>query len=159
MRVTVILLGFTASCLVPMNLKQLFPHTSDATRKAMRGNKSQNTKPEMIVRRLVHGLGYRYRLHRKDLPGKPDLVFGSRRKVIFVHGCFWHQHGCKRSSITPKSNVAFWISKLERNKKRDAETQDALHLLGWQSHTIWECELKDLDNLKNRVVAFLNRTY
>ncbi|WP_264212990.1 very short patch repair endonuclease [Leisingera thetidis] len=116
--------------------------------------RAKDTKPEMLVRRLVHGLGYRYRLHRKDLPGKPDLVFGPRRKVIFVHGCFWHQHSCPAGRI-PASRRSYWEPKLLRNKQRDAEQQAVLQAAGWQVLTIWECETKDRDALQNRLEAFL----
>jgi len=102
--------------------------------------RSANTEPEMIVRRLVHAMGHRYRLHRADLPGKPDLVFPKKRKVIFVHGCFWHQHGCK-GSHQPKSNTAYWIPKLERNQRRDAEHLSNLRAMGWNCLILWDCEL------------------
>lgn len=118
--------------------------------------KGKDTTPEMLVRRLVHGLGYRYRLRAKDLPGRPDLVFRSRRKVIFVHGCFWHRHdGCKLARL-PKSRLDFWKPKLEGNKRRDAEQQEKLRSMGWDFMIIWECELKDLDKVADRVRAFLN---
>lgn len=119
--------------------------------------RSGGMKPEMVVRKLAHGMGYRYRLHRKDLPGKPDLVFGPRRKVIFVHGCFWHQHadpGCKIAR-RPKSNAAYWEPKLQRNVQRDAENLAALKALGWQVLTIWECQTKDTDALSQRIHTFL----
>ena len=102
--------------------------------------RSKNTAPEMTVRRLVHSMGYRYRLHRADLPGKPDLVFPGRGKVIFVHGCFWHQHGCKGSHL-PKSNEAYWIPKLERNRERDTEHINNLCRKGWKCLVLWDCEL------------------
>ena len=117
--------------------------------------RGQNTKPEMIVRRLVHAMGYRYRLHRKDLPGKPDLVFGPRRKAIFVHGCFWHGHHCKRGARKPKQNADYWTAKIARNVARDRENLAALEAMGWQALTVWECELKDRAVLENRLRAFL----
>lgn len=123
----------------------------------MRRIKSKGMKPEMAVRRLVHGLGYRYRLHRKELPGKPDLVFGPRRKVIFVHGCFWHGHahdGCL-DGRRPKSNTDYWNEKLARNKKRDADRVAALKAAGWGVLTIWECETRDLRRIEKRVRRFL----
>lgn len=116
---------------------------------------SKDTKPEMVLRARLHRLGYRYRLHRSDLPGSPDLVFPSRRKVIFVHGCFWHMHaGCARSRL-PASNRGYWIPKLERNCRRDCENQTALSGLGWDVLVVWECELKDLDPVLGRVADFL----
>jgi DNA mismatch endonuclease, patch repair protein len=123
----------------------------------MRAIKSKGMKPEIAVRRLAHSLGYRFRLHRKDLPGKPDLVFSSRMKVIFVHGCFWHQHpdpNCK-SSHAPRSNLDYWGPKLARNTKRDAITQVRLAQLGWSSLVLWECELKDEQVLKHQLSEFL----
>ena len=92
---------------------------------------------------MAHGMGYRYRLHRKDLPGKPDLAFPGRRKVIFVHGCFWHQHACPRGARSPKSSRDYWIPKLKRNKQRDAENQSRLREMGWKVLVIWECEMKE----------------
>ena len=109
----------------------------------MRAVKSKDTKPEMIVRRLVHGMGYRYRLHRTGLPGKPDLVFGPRRKVIFVHGCFWHGHHCKRGARVPKTNIKYWTAKIGRNRQRDKDSEAALAAMGWRVLIVWECEKKD----------------
>lgn len=125
----------------------------------MRRIRSKNMKPEMIVRRLVHGMGYRYRLHRRDLPGKPDLVFSSRRKVIFVHGCFWHQHSdpaCLDGRM-PKSNKQYWSKKLNRNKKRDKETEERLIAEGWEKLIIWECAVKDTRTLENVISEFLEK--
>ena len=121
----------------------------------MRAVKGRDTGPEMIVRRLAHGMGYRYRLHRGNLPGKPDLVFPSRRKVIFVHGCFWHQHNCRRGSRLPKSNQDYWAPKLLRNQQRDKEHQLRLRELGWNVLVIWECAIKDRDALRLQIKAFL----
>jgi len=119
---------------------------------AVRG---KDTKSEMIVRRLVHGMGYRYRLHCKELPGSPDLVFRSRRKAIFVHGCFWHQHkGCRRAG-KPQSNAGFWTVKLDGNAARDAEQLKALKKKGWRVLVIWECEIKNNDELRTRLRRFL----
>src|SRR5580698_10228568 len=109
----------------------------------MRQIRSENTAPELLLRKMLHRLGYRFRVHRKDLPGKPDLVFPSRRKVIFVHGCFWHQHPQCREGRVPGSRVEYWGPKLRRNQERDAAAQAALKEQGWLSLTIWECELKD----------------
>jgi len=117
--------------------------------------RSKNTRPEMLVRRLVHGSGYRYRLHRSDLPGKPDLVLPSRRKVIFVHGCFWHQHGCALSHM-PKTNVSYWAPKLQRNQARDREHLKALRAAGWKCLVLWECELNKPAPLLRRLSKFLS---
>lgn len=122
----------------------------------MRAVKGRDTGPEMVVRRLAHGMGFRYRLHRKDLPGKPDLVFPSRRKVIFVHGCFWHQHDCPRGARSPKSHQEYWLPKLSRNKQRDEEHQIRLRELGWDVLVIWECKIKDRDALAARIRDFLD---
>lgn len=135
----------------------LFPDVSPATRKVMRANKAKDTKPEMAVRRLVHGMGYRYRLHRKDLPGRPDLVFGPRKKVILVHGCFWHRHldpACKVASI-PKSRLDFWLPKFEANRARDEASEAALKRAGWDVLTIWECHLRDVDHVRETLEGFL----
>lgn len=125
--------------------------------RTMRAVKSKDTRPERIVRQLAHGMGYRYRLHRKDLPGKPDLVFGPRRKVVFVHGCFWHQHdaGSCRGGRVPKLREEYWRPKLERNKARDALTLVALEKAGWAALVLWECELKDRESVKKRLQGFL----
>jgi len=119
--------------------------------------RGRDTKPEMLVRRLVHAMGYRFRLHRKDLPGKPDLVFPTRRKVIFVHGCFWHRHSdaaCRLARM-PKSKLDFWGPKLENNRKRDAVIRARLEELGWSVLVIWECETSDRDALRARIGGFL----
>lgn len=120
----------------------------------MRAIRSENMMPELVVRRLVHKLGYRFRLHRKDLPGKPDLVFPARRKVVFVHGCFWHAHKCKLSHV-PKSNTRYWDAKLRRNRVRDKKNIRALIAAGWESMVVWECELKDSLAVGKRVMEFL----
>src|SRR5687767_5175640 len=112
--------------------------------------RSKDTKPEMIVRRLVHRLGYRYRLHVKGLPGTPDLVLASRRTVINVNGCFWHSHGCHRSSL-PATRRQWWIQKFAANERRDRKNDRRLRRLGWQVVTIWECQLNDLDKLARRL--------
>ncbi len=121
----------------------------------MRAVKSTDTKPEMIVRSLAHRLGFRFRLHRKDLPGRPDLVFVRRRKAIFVNGCFWHGHDCKRGARLPKSNASYWRAKIARNQARDAKALEDLAAAGWDVLTIWECEIKDLGFLRTRLLAFL----
>lgn len=103
--------------------------------------RSKDTAPEMAVRTFLHALGYRYRLHRKELPGNPDIVFPSRRKVIFIHGCYWHAHDCSVGHV-PKSNVSYWSSKLERNAARDAANGKLLRALGWKTMIIWECQVR-----------------
>lgn len=119
--------------------------------------KSKGMKPEMKVRRLLHGMGYRYRLHRSDLPGRPDLVFPSRRKVVFVNGCFWHYHrGCERVRI-PSTNREYWVAKLERNRDRDERNLELLEESGWGVMTAWECELRDMETATGRLVEFLER--
>lgn len=118
----------------------------------------KDTKPEMKVRRLVHRMGHRYRLHKAGLPGKPDLSFARKRKAIFVHGCFWHRHeGCKWARL-PKSRQDFWRPKLEGNKQRDIRNQKALRKMGWEFLIIWECETGDLNSLKRRIHSFLSAT-
>jgi DNA mismatch endonuclease (patch repair protein) len=116
--------------------------------------RSKDTRPELVVRQVVFALGYRYRLHVKTLPGSPDLVFRSRHKVIFVHGCFWHGHDCARGQ-RPSSNKDFWERKLSKNHDRDQRTLGKLKEAGWDVLTIWECETRNLDELKTRLVEFL----
>jgi DNA mismatch endonuclease (patch repair protein) len=116
-----------------------------------------DTKPEMVVRKLVHRMGYRYRLHRAGLPGRPDLVFPSRRKVIFVHGCFWHRHraaSCRLARL-PKSRLRFWRPKLEENRARDLRNQSRLRRLGWRFLVIWECQLRATRGIERRIREFL----
>lgn len=115
--------------------------------------KARNTKPEVAVRRLLHGMGLRFRLHRRDLPGTPDIVLPRHRAVVLVHGCFWHGHSCSRGKA-PSSNTAFWLPKLERNKARDVEQSQALRALGWRVLTVWECETKRPDSLVRRLARW-----
>jgi DNA mismatch endonuclease (patch repair protein) len=122
----------------------------------MRRIRSKGMRPELMVRSLVHKMGFRFRLHRNDLPGKPDLVFVSQRKVIFVHGCFWHAHDC-RVAHTPKSNAAYWGPKLERNRARDKKNLAALAVSGWKSLVIWECETPDILRVSQEIRRFLGR--
>ena len=113
--------------------------------------RGKDTKPELIVRRLVHGMGYRYRLHRRDLPGTPDLVLPSRKKAIFIHGCFWHRHpdpACKLARL-PKSRLDFWKPKLEGNRRRDRENQARLRKLGWDVLVVWECQIGYKEHIEN----------
>jgi len=117
--------------------------------------KSKNTTPEMAVRRLVFGMGYRYRLYDKRLSGKPDLVFPSRHKILFVNGCFWHGHeGCRYARL-PKTRVDFWRAKVERNRTRDQENIASLQADGWKVLTVWQCELKDIEKLTDRLYDFI----
>jgi len=129
--------------------------TREQRRMTMMRVRSQDTKPEMLLRRTIHAMGYRYRLYRKDLPGKPDLVFASRRKVIFLHGCFWHGHDCRPGAKVPASNQDYWLPKLARTRERDQENLALLNTLGWRVLVVWECELKDLKAVKTSVVSFL----
>ena len=118
--------------------------------------RSQDTQPEVTVRRLLYSLGYRYRLHRRDLPGSPDICFPPRKKVIFVHGCFWHRHdGCARAS-TPKTRTSFWEEKFRKNVIRDRRNITGLVEAGWETMVVWECETRDLERLAPRLVRFLD---
>ncbi|MDO8380085.1 very short patch repair endonuclease [Phenylobacterium sp.] len=121
----------------------------------MRAVKGKGTTPEMKVRRALTALGARYRLHRTDLPGKPDVVLPGRRLAIFVHGCFWHGHDCARGARVPKANRDYWVAKVARNRARDAASRDALLALGWRVETIWECDLKDGEALTARLETLL----
>ncbi len=124
----------------------------------MRLIRSRDTMPELVVRRLVHKLGYRFRLHVATLPGRPDLVFPRLRKVIEVHGCFWHQHkGCIDSHI-PNSRRKYWESKLGGNQERDRQNRRKLRALGWRVLVVWECEIRDIDKLARRLARFLAET-
>jgi len=123
----------------------------------MRQVKGKGTVPELVVRRALTSLGARYRLHRKDLPGKPDIVMPGRKLAIFVHGCVWHGHDCARGARVPQQNRDYWVAKVGRNVARDARTRDALGAAGWRVETIWECELKDAPGLEARLRALLNR--
>jgi DNA mismatch endonuclease (patch repair protein) len=118
--------------------------------------RSKDTSPELAVRRMVHRMGFRYRLHVGSLPGKPDLVFPAKRKAIFVHGCFWHRHGaiCPLSRM-PKSRIEFWQAKLAQNKKRDEKTRRKLRAAGWRTMVVWECQLKHPETLEKRLLKFL----
>jgi DNA mismatch endonuclease (patch repair protein) len=131
------------------------PFDADKRSAIMRAVKSRDTTPEMIVRRTAHALGYRHRLGGCGLPGKPDLVFAGRRKAIFVHGCFWHGHACKRGARPPTANAAYWSAKIARNRTRDAASLQALASLGWSVLTLWECELSDRGALAARIRSFL----
>ncbi|PLC06036.1 very short patch repair endonuclease [Variovorax sp. RO1] len=128
----------------------------EARSRRMAAIRPRDTKPEMVVRRLVYAMGYRYRLHRRDLPGTPDLVFQGRRKVIFVHGCFWHRHAACKLARLPKSRLEFWVPKLEKNRLRDEAALVELARLGWSSLVIWECEIRDQDRLARSLRKFLD---
>lgn len=126
--------------------------------RVMKAVTSADTRLEIMVRRYIHRMGYRYRLNRKELPGTPDLVFSARRKVIFVHGCFWHQHSCRQGNRLPKSRQRYWLPKLRRNVERDAEDQRNLQELGWKVLVVWECETKKrgLEALGRKIKSFLD---
>lgn len=130
--------------------------TERSTRRSL--IRGKDTKPELTVRRLVHALGFRYRLHRRDLPGTPDLVFPGRKKIILVHGCFWHFHSDPHCTIAhlPKSRLAFWKDKLEKNWERDQDTLTRLQDLGWTTLVIWECQLRDEEQLQHILQRFLH---
>ena len=123
----------------------------------MRRIRSKDMTPELRVRRILHRMGYRYRLHRKNLPGHPDIIFPKIKKAIFVHGCFWHQHSDSACRITrmPKSRLDYWAPKLERNKQRDLEALSLMQEIGWQVLVVWECQVSDEEELKNSVLGFL----
>ena len=131
-------------------------YSSEKRSAVMRRVKGRNTKPELTVRRALTRLGARYQLHRKDLPGKPDVVLVGRRLVIFVDGCFWHGHDCARGARTPQQNRDYWVGKVERNRARDRASREALAGLGWRAETIWECELKDAAALEGRLRSLLS---
>ena len=125
---------------------------SEQRSRNMSAIKSKNTKPEIKVRKLLHSMGYRFRLHSKDLPGSPDIVLPKYKTFIFVHGCFWHRHeNCKYAS-TPKTRKEFWNKKFEENIKRDSEIQDKIKNLDWKSVVIWECETKNIENLRDKII-------
>jgi len=121
--------------------------------------KGCNTKPELAVRSLIYRMGYRFRLHRKDLPGKPDIVLSRYKTVIFVHGCFWHRHNDCRFAYTPKTRADFWLQKLESNVSRDQQVKADLERLGWRVITVWECELRDLTQLSSKLDKSLRQTF
>jgi DNA mismatch endonuclease (patch repair protein) len=117
--------------------------------------RTKDTEPELFIRSALHRLGYRYRLHRKDLPGSPDLVFPSRQKVIFVHGCFWHGHSCPRGRL-PQSNEKFWENKISKNKARDERVLKTLECMGWKVFVVWECQIRAEKELIHNLTHFLN---
>jgi DNA mismatch endonuclease, patch repair protein len=129
--------------------------TAEKRSAVMRRVKSRDTTPEWVVRRLLWRLGARYRLDRRDLPGRPDIVLAGRRLAIFVHGCFWHGHDCARGARVPKANRAYWTGKIAKNRARDTETRNKLEALGWRVEVIWECELKADEALERRLKQVL----
>jgi len=129
--------------------------SKDVRSRIMSCVKTKNTSAEMLLRSVVHRMGYRYALHRKDLPGKPDLVFSSRRKIIFVHGCFWHGHHCRYGRL-PKSRESYWSPKIDGNVVRDRKQQRLLRSQGWSVMTVWQCQLKKTDSLTDRIRRFLD---
>ncbi|MBA4123780.1 MAG: DNA mismatch endonuclease Vsr [Acidobacteria bacterium] len=129
--------------------------TAEQRKRNMTAIKSRHTKPEMIVRSIVHRLGFRFRLHDKKLAGKPDIVLPKHKKIILVHGCFWHIHDCKRGNVTPKTNVDYWQKKRFRNVERDKENLRTLKNQGWKVLVIWECRIKKPLELENTVKDFL----
>ncbi len=131
------------------------PETPEQRSRTMRAVKGRDTAPELFVRRLLYSQSFRYRLHGCNLPGKPDIVFPGRRKIIFVHGCFWHAHTCTHGARKPKANSAYWLAKLEKNRKRDTEILRLLTASGWQVLVLWECQLKCAD-LLDRLIIFLS---
>lgn len=118
--------------------------------------RSRDTKPELIVRSLTHGMGFRFRLHRRDLPGSPDLVFPGRKKIVLVHGCFWHQHDCPRGHKQPSTRREYWVPKLARNVERDSAVQAELRARGWDVLVVWECETRETDKLSRQIRKFLD---
>jgi DNA mismatch endonuclease (patch repair protein) len=134
-----------------------FEDVDPLRRRIMSSVRDRDTKPEIAVRSLLHSMDYRYRLHRKDLPGRPDIVFGSRCKAIFVHGCFWHRHpGCKKAT-SPKKRAAFWEEKFDRNVVRDRDVERSLEEMGWRSLVVWECETRNPAQLARKLEGFLDR--
>ena len=132
-----------------------FKDVSAVVRQRMARIRKTDTKPELVVRRTAHRMGYRFRLHGRDLPGTPDLVFPGRKKVIFVHGCFWHRHGCHLCAPVPKTKSDYWGPKLARNVQRDQISLEGLKSLGWSSLIVWECETRDLSGLQLQLAGFL----
>jgi DNA mismatch endonuclease (patch repair protein) len=130
--------------------------TREQRSRCMSRIRAKHTRPELVIRRLVHTLGYRFRLHRRDLPGTPDLVFPRHRKVILVHGCFWHRHWCRLGRPEPKQNAGFWERKLRGNVERDRRNLLELRRQGWKVLTLWECQLTDGNRLRRKLMSFLS---
>lgn len=125
-------------------------------RACMQAVKSSHTTPERLIRSIVHRLGYRFALHRADLPGKPDIVMPARRSIVLVHGCFWHGHQCSRGRREPVTNALYWRMKIERNRRRDRRALTALRRAGWRVLVVWECQIRDRDKLAVRIAGFLS---
>ena len=133
--------------------------TKQQRNRTMRAVRSTDTSPELLVRRLIFSLGYRYRLHGRKLPGCPDILFPAQRKVIFVHGCFWHGHACASGKNRPKTNVSYWEQKLARTRARDEQNRVRLAALKWRILILWECELRKTSRLRRRITRFLQSTH
>ena len=131
------------------------PKTPEERSAIMRAVKSRDTTPERLVRDLLRGFAPHYRLHRKDIIGRPDIAYVGRKRAIFVHGCFWHGHDCKRGARSPKANAEYWSAKIARNRARDSANQQKLAACGWRALIVWECELKDRSALEQKLRAFL----
>ena len=130
-------------------------HTKQQRSYNMSRIKGKNTKPEILIRKIIHRMGYRFRLHRKDLPGKPDLVLPRLNKIVFVHGCFWHMHNCRYGKVTPKTRAEFWQTKREGNVKRDKRNIRLLKKQDWQVLVVWECQIRNIEKLRKRIAEFL----
>lgn len=152
-----LLLYTSISHLIKFDMPGFQNLTSEERSALMARIRKKDTKPELVVRRLTHSMGYRYRLHRPDLPGTPDIVFPARHKVIYVHGCFWHQHDCPLGRKRPTKNPDYWLPKLDRNKIRDKANLEAMTSLGWKTLIIWECETRNSDLVRDRIREFLEK--
>ena len=135
---------------------EVIHEVSEQRSRNMSAIKSKNTKPEIAVRKVLHSMGYRFRLHSKDLPGSPDIVLPKYKTVIFVHGCFWHRHKDCKYATTPKTREEFWNNKFRSNVERDLEIQEKIKNLNWRSVVIWECETKDIENLRGKIINIFN---
>ena len=135
-------------------MKGEFPATDPQRSRIMRSVRSKDTKPEKLVRSLLHSLGYRFRLHASDLPGTPDIAFRRRRKAIWIHGCYWHGHGCKKGRL-PKTRLAFWSAKITANQQRDRRNQRGLEEMGWTYLVLWQCQLKNINAVSGELRRFL----
>lgn len=126
--------------------------TPEQRSRNMRAIKGRDTVPELIVRRMLHAMGYRFRLHRRDLPGRPDIVIPGRRIALFVHGCFWHRHRCRYGRVEPVTRTEFWQAKFATNVARDRKSMRALRKAGWRVTIVWECQTRDADKLASRLL-------